>query len=40
MGIYQLNLDEQKVEDERKFVNAYFDSEPNELNSNFREAFF
>ena len=39
-GDISINLDEQKVEDERKFVNAYFDSEPNELNSNFREAFF
>ncbi len=39
-GDISINLDEQKVEDEREFVNAYLDSEPNELNNSFREVFF
>ncbi len=33
-------LEDQKVEDEREFVDAYLDSEVNELDSNFRETFF
>ncbi len=39
-GDISINLDEQEVKDEREFVNAYLDSEPNELTSSFREAFF
>ena len=38
-GDISINLDEQEVEDEREFVNAYIDGEPNELDSSFREAF-
>ena len=39
-GNIKINLEEQKIEDEREFVNAYLDSESNELDSNFREVFF
>ncbi len=39
-GDIEINLEEQKVEAEREFVNAYLDSEPNQLNDNFREIFF
>ncbi len=39
-GDIKINLEDQKVETEREFVNAYLDSEPNELDQNFREAFF
>ena len=39
-GDISIDLNEQKVETELSFVNEYLDSEPNELNNNFREAFF
>ncbi len=39
-GDISINLDEQKVDDEREFVNSYLDSEPNEFDDAFREAFF
>ncbi len=39
-GAIDINLEDQKVDDEREFVNAYLDSEANELDSNFREVFF
>ena len=39
-GGIAINLEDQKVEDERDFVNAYLDSEPNKLDNNFREVFF
>ena len=39
-GGISINLNEQKAESELAFVNAYLDSEPNELNSSFREDFF
>ncbi len=38
-GDVAINLEEQKEEAERKFVNAYLDSEPNELDNSFRETF-
>ena len=39
-GDITINLEEKNLEDERDFVNAYLDSEANELNSHFREEFF
>ena len=39
-GDIEINLEEQRVEKEREFVNAYLDSEPNELDNKFREVFF
>ncbi len=39
-GDINISLEERKVEDEYKFVNSYLDSEPNELDNNFRETFF
>ncbi len=39
-GDISINLNEQKAEAELSFVNAYLDSEPNELNNSFREDFF
>ena len=39
-GDIEINLEEQKVEEEREFVNAYLDSESNKLDKNFRETFF
>ncbi len=38
-GEVTINLEEQREEAEREFVNAYLDSEPNELNDSFREIF-
>ncbi len=38
-GDVTINLEEQKEESEREFVNAYLDSEPNELDVSFREVF-
>ena len=39
-GDVAINLEEQKEKVEQEFVNAYLDSESNELDSNFREVFF
>ncbi len=39
-GDVTINLEEQREEAEREFVNAYLDSEPNELDDSFREVFF
>ena len=39
-GDVTINLEEQREEAEREYVNAYLDSEPNELDDSFREVFF
>ncbi len=39
-GDIEIDLEQQSVENEREFVNAYLDSEPNGLDKNFRETFF
>ncbi len=39
-GDIAIDLEEQKVEAEREFVDAYLDVEPNELGDSFREVFF
>ncbi len=39
-GNVSINLEEQKEEAEREFVNAYLDNKPNKLGDDFRETLF
>ncbi len=39
-GDIEINLEEQKVENEHEFVNEYLDSEPNQLDDHFRAVFY